>query len=125
MKYFILFVFITLFHNVNGQSKNDPLEGIFDIYSEEADPYLKKFATYGFVDDGSKEYDQAVRASYNKFLADIYRLESIIRKELKKNPELSENKNFISKIIADQYRQEFVGLPMEFWDSVRKRVEEI
>ncbi len=120
-------IIIALLFSANpyNQSPNDGLEAqILSIYKEEAKIYLHQFSKIGFEKkELSTNETQAVNAKYNKYLADILLIEKSVQEQIKKYPNGSNDKLYISKVVAAEYKNKFVGLPKAFWDQVARRVE--
>lgn len=125
MKKFILIV-ISIICGIHCYSQTETVlsKKILLEYREEVDPYLQKFAKIGFSKKTNKD-KETIRARYNMYLAKIAVIEKKLDERMGENRKYSNDKLFISKIIENQYRETFIGLPQEFLEQVEQRVAKL
>ena len=101
-------------------------KNIFEIYRKEVNPYLQTFAKNSFENPKKDIATQnAVLAQYNMLVAKITEIENKVDKILTSNPKSANDSKYVSKLLDALYAETFPGLPPEFWNSVRKKVDEL
>ena len=107
-----------------GQTEDGLSKKILLEFKEEVKPHLKNFAQIG-ISEANNQDKELIRAKYNMYLAKIVVIEKKVDEAISKSSKYSTDKLYILKIVENQYRNTFVGLSQEFWDSVEQRVAKL
>ena len=92
-------------------------------YSEEVQPFLLKIAQEQFAD--LEDNEQYVIARYNALLVDTMVIADRVKETLATmEAKALADKELITMIVEQQYRIMYVGLPREFYEGARRKLED-
>ena len=118
----IVILFLLIVSCGFSQNKTNLVDSLLAVYKTESIPYLQKFASDKYQGKTDELSIIAIDARFKRFLVDIQTIEKRV-KEAIESEKIVNDKLLISKIIAKQYEDKFVGLPKEYWDSISKKVD--
>jgi len=123
MKLTLILIAIIITNHSYSQTEDSISEKILLEFREEVEPYLKEFAKNSISVEKNLDAKNLINARYHMFLAKRVTLEKKVYEIINKTPKYSNDKLFILKIVENQYRDTFIGLPQEFWKTVEQRVD--